>query len=151
VVSWVCSQHSCDNQTEDILLLFPCPAPSRSMRSSLASTGLQALAHYTLSKVEIFQKADQGWRSANPGRYFTGSFLATLPSHWASQVLGHNLTVSWALHLKLGIGWTRPLKLRTIPIIATAAHHAFNSSRLPSIISFRNFCSWWPHVSFPTA
>jgi hypothetical protein len=56
------------------------------------------------------QKADHDWRSANSDRSFSRSNLAALPSQWATQVSGHTLIVSSALHLQLGIAWTRPLQ-----------------------------------------
>jgi hypothetical protein len=63
---------------------LPCLAPNQILRASPATaTELRALAHSTLSKVGIFQKAGLGWRSANSGRSLTRIHVATLPSHWA--------------------------------------------------------------------
>ncbi len=66
-------------------------------------------------------KADRAWHLANPARHFSPSHH--LPSHWASQVIGHNVTVSMALlHLQLAIAWSQPLpSLHRYPVLAVAA------------------------------
>ena len=86
---------------------LPCPAPVRILSASPSATQLRAQAHALLTKVGLFQKSDRAWRLANPARSFSPSHH--LPSHWASQVLGHNVTVSMALHLQLAIAWSQPL------------------------------------------
>jgi hypothetical protein len=64
----------------------------------------------------------------------------SLPSHCASQVIGHNVTVSLALHLQLDIAWSRSLQsLHNTQVLATAALRSSvprpaNCSRLLSFI-----------------
>ncbi len=99
---------------------LPCPAPVRILSASPAATQLRAQAHALLTKVGLLQKADRAWPLANPTRPFSPSHH--LPSHWASQVIGHNVTVSLALHLQLAIAWSQPLpSLHRYPVLAVAA------------------------------
>jgi hypothetical protein len=55
----------------------------------------------------ILPKADQGWREAH--MYIHIQYSATLPaaSHWAQQILDHNLFVGLASHLDIDLSSSR--------------------------------------------
>jgi hypothetical protein len=87
---------------------------------SPAALAPAALAHATLPKLGPFQ--DLALCLANPAHPFNP--IQHLPSYWASQDLGHNVTVSLALHLQLTstIVWSRPLQsLHRYSLLAVAA------------------------------
>ena len=62
-----------------------------------------------------------GYTSCNPDAifirpnfWFTRDWAATLPSHWAQQVLGHNLLLGLSSHLSTALSHTHPVSTRPI-------------------------------------
>ena len=83
-----------------------------------------SLASRSLLNLGLLPKADQGWREAHGDHFwFTRDYSATLPSHWAQQILGHNLLVGLASHLDIGLSRALPVSTRSIqrPFLQTAA------------------------------
>jgi hypothetical protein len=83
-----------------------------------------SLASRSLLNLGILRKADQGWREVHGDHlWFTRDYSATLPSHWAQQVLGQNLLVGLASHLDIGLSRALPVSTRSIQrsLLQTAA------------------------------
>ena len=81
--------------------------PNICYSTSLHQAGLSALAHATHadSPTGLFPAANAAWRQSRPDNpdstydtWFTNTYHATTPSHWATQVLGFNLTEALASH-----------------------------------------------------
>jgi hypothetical protein len=74
-----------------------------------------SLASASLLNLGILPKADHGWRETHgPNLWFTRDWSATLPSHWAQQVLGHNLLLGLSSHLSTALSHTHPVSTRPI-------------------------------------
>ncbi len=74
-----------------------------------------SLASASLLNLGILPKADHGWRETHgPNFWFTRDWSATLPSHWAQQVLGHNLLLGLSSHLSIALSYTHPVSTRPI-------------------------------------
>jgi hypothetical protein len=74
-----------------------------------------SLASASLLNLGILPKADHGWRETHgPNLWFTRDWSATLPSHWAQQVLGHNLLLGLSSHLSIALSYTHPVSTRPI-------------------------------------
>jgi hypothetical protein len=54
----------------------------------------------------FLHKADIGWCKEHHNQWFTRSSTATLPSHWATQVIGQNLTIALSKHIQTSISKT---------------------------------------------
>jgi hypothetical protein len=83
-----------------------------------------SLASRSLLNLGLLPKADQGWREADGDHFcFTRDYSATLPSHWAQQILGQYLLIGLASHLDIGLSRALPVSTRSIqrPFLQTAA------------------------------
>jgi hypothetical protein len=95
------------------------PSHARSIRglppARVSANNAASLASRSLLNLGILPKADKGWREAHGDRHwFTRDYSATLPSHWAQQILGHNLLIGLASHLDIGLSRALPVSTRSI-------------------------------------
>jgi hypothetical protein len=104
------------------------PSHSRSIQglppARVPANNAASLASRSLLNLGILPKADQGWRVAHGDHiWFTRDYSATLPSHWAQQVLGQNLLVDVASHLDIDLSRALPVSIQSIrrPSLQTAA------------------------------
>ena len=58
----------------------------------------------------LLSQADNGFtESQGKLAWYTDSYTATRPTHWAKQYIGHNIILALTHHLSKSISWTHPL------------------------------------------
>ena len=84
----------------------------------------------------ILAKADQDWRDLHGDQPFHP--YATLPSHWAHQMLSHNVTMAMTLHLEQALSKLQPFTAQgcTKPLLA-AGTLPIKRANYPHIIPTR--------------
>jgi hypothetical protein len=114
--------------------------PSRSIRglppARVPANNAACLASRSLLDFGILPKADQGWHEAHGDHFwFTRDYSATLPSHWAKQILGRNLLVGLDFSLR---HWPFPRPSRFYPIYPTSLspNRRCSSPRPPTQLRF---------------
>jgi hypothetical protein len=60
---------------------------------------LYARAYGPHAPTNLFRRADENWTRLHPFTRYGRSYHTSLPSHWAQQFLGLNLTVLLTTHL----------------------------------------------------
>jgi hypothetical protein len=53
-----------------------------------------------LAPTDLLRRADENWTRSHPYSRFGPSYHTSLPSHWAQQLLGLNLTVTFHNHFR---------------------------------------------------
>ena len=102
---------------------------------------MAAHTYQTIAKFGLFRLADQGWKQAHIHEWFTSSSTAILPSQWAQHILGHNLLVANARHLKQGLDKSLPLcsshAHSSLHVAGQHPRHAHPTDPLPSEYFYR--------------
>jgi hypothetical protein len=122
-----------------------------------AATESRAQVHSTLSKIWLFQKADQSWRSSNPGRSFTRSHISAL--HCADSWTLKSLRTTSVLARQPCLGQDNSSQLRSIICVPVIRFPAQNRSLfrltelwgIPGLPSAREtdsfiFLKWHPSI-----
>ena len=76
------------------------PQPTSTKPSNRHSLLLYNAAYGPLAPTDLLQRADDNWTRSHPYSRFGPSYHTSLPSHWAQQLLGLNLTVSLHRHFR---------------------------------------------------
>ncbi len=86
-------------------------APTRALPPlRIPANDAASLASASLLNLGILPKADHGWRETHgPNFWFTWDWSATLPSHWAKQILGHSLLLGLSSHFSIALSYTHYL------------------------------------------
>ena len=70
------------------------PQPTTTKPSNRHSLLLYNAAYGTLAPTDLLRRADENWTRSHPYSRFGPSYHTSLPSHWAQQLQGLNLTVT---------------------------------------------------------
>lgn len=107
---------------------------------SIPGNALHDLCYSTVSKIGIFQCADTGWQDQNPDVHFTHFSSITLPSQWASRILGLKLS----RHLAFNLTNSLPTQANHILHTATCATTTTSLTAQPLLaqrFNTKSFCT----------
>jgi hypothetical protein len=76
------------------------PQPTTTKPSNRHSLLLYNAAYGTLAPTDLLRRADENWTRSHPYSRFGPSYHTSLPSHWAQQLLGLNLTTTLHNHFR---------------------------------------------------
>jgi hypothetical protein len=76
------------------------PQPTTTKPSNRHSLLLYNAAYGPLAPTDLLRRADENWTRTHPYSRFGPSYHTSLPSHWAQQLLGLNLTVTLHNHFR---------------------------------------------------
>jgi hypothetical protein len=91
------------------------PQPTTTKPSNRHSLLLYNAAYGPLTPTDLLRHADENWTRSHPYSRFGPSYHTSLPSHWAQQLLGLNLTTTLHNHFHKCIRTLQSHHSRTQP------------------------------------
>jgi hypothetical protein len=109
------------------------PQPTTTNPSNRHSLLLYNAAYGPLAPTDLLRRPDENWTRSHPYSRFAPSYHTSLPSHWAQQLLGLNLTVTLHNHFHKRIRALQSRHSRSHPPTLAIFNNLNHAGVIPAI------------------